>query len=202
MNASMLRNAVAALAVFALVGGCAGPMKAGAVSEPSSPAAPFDEAGYRNARYRAPVDHDAAPARAVSLDRALAMAPGAQALFLDVMPAEGGVRDAQTGSWQFSEVHQTIPGAQWHPETGRAPVDPVLWQALEAAVRQARKDRPHLPVVVFCRSDCWMSWNAARRLAVSGFGDVLWLAEGTDGWHAAGRVLEPAVPVTVPGRQP
>jgi PQQ-dependent catabolism-associated CXXCW motif protein len=158
----------------------------------------FDAQGYRTARYRAPVKADPAPAAAIGLAEALALEPGRDALFLDVMPVEGGVRDPATGVWTLSTGHLTIPGALWFPETGRAPADPVLWQALETAVREARRTAPGTPVVLFCRTDCWMSWNAARRLALRGFANVRWLAEGTDGWHAAGRPLTAATPVAVP----
>lgn len=165
---------------------------------PEAAPALFDAEGYRTARYRSPVPADPAPARAIALAEALALAPGTDALFIDVMPVETGVRDLVSGTWRLGETHLTIPGAQWHPETGRAPVDPVLWQALEAAIRADRADARVRPVILFCRIDCWMSWNAARRLAQRGYAQVFWLAEGTDGWHAAGRPLELAVPVAVP----
>jgi PQQ-dependent catabolism-associated CXXCW motif protein len=173
-------------------------------SAPPDPAL-FDANGYRTARYRSPVRADPAPAQPIALAEALALVPGQDALFIDVMPAEGGVRDPASGEWALAAVHLTIPGAQWFPETGRAPVDPVLWRALEAAIADARRTAPGLPVILFCRSDCWMSWNAARRLALRDVDDVRWLAEGTDGWHAAGRSLVAAVPVTTPAlpdRQP
>lgn len=160
----------------------------------------FNADGYRTARYRSPVDADIAPAQRISMYDALALEPGKDALFLDVMPTEGAVRDPATGTWRLSERHETIPGSQWHPETGRAPVEPLLWSALEQAIVSARDGRPELPVVIYCRADCWMSWNAARRLASSGFKHVYWLAEGTDGWHAAGRPLVDAAPVVVPAR--
>jgi len=160
----------------------------------------FDAEGYRMARYRAPVAADPAPARRIVIDDALALAPGRDALFLDVMPVEGGVRDDATGVWRLSSGHETIAGAQWHPETGRSPVDQLLWQALVDAIATSRKDHPDLPVIVFCREDCWMSWNAARRLATQGIEKVFWLAEGTDGWHAAGRSLITATPISVPIR--
>lgn len=178
---------LAALAALAMVAGAQG-------EEP----APFDPEGYRSARYRSPVKADPAPAARVDLPAALALAPGDSALFIDVMPAEGGVRDPAMGTWRLAQEHLTIPGAEWHPETGRAPVDPMLWQALEASIREARRTAPGKPVILFCRIDCWMSWNAARRLARHGIGNVHWFAEGTDGWHAAGRSLEIAVPVIVP----
>ena len=158
----------------------------------------FDEAGYRTARYRSPVRGEPAPAAEIALPDALALVANENALFLDVMPVEGGVRDPASGRWTLSGEHLTIPGAFWHPETGRAPVDDVLWQALEVQVIEAREAAPDLPVVVFCRTDCWMSWNAARRLALRGFANVWWLAEGTDGWHASGRELVIARPIAVP----
>ncbi|MFM7344083.1 MAG: hypothetical protein ACKO1J_01775 [Tagaea sp.] len=169
-------------------------------AEPPPPpdAALFDGAGYRTARYRSPVAADPAPARAIALADALALHAKGAALFIDVMPAEGGLRDPATGAWRLVEDHLTIPDALWFPEAGRAPVDPVLWRALEAGVRAERRAAPHRPVILFCRIDCWMSWNAARRLATAGFGEVFWLAEGTDGWHDAGRPLVVAEPVAVP----
>jgi PQQ-dependent catabolism-associated CXXCW motif protein len=176
-----------------------------AVAEPPSgrpDAAPFDAAGFRTARYRAPVAADPAPARAIALADALALEARGGALFVDVMPAEGGVRDPASGAWSLAQEHLTIPGSVWHPEAGRAPVDPALWRALEEAIRAERRAAPDRPVIVFCRIDCWMSWNAARRLSLAGFSAVFWLAEGTDGWHDAGRPLVIAVPVAVPASGP
>lgn len=184
---------LAGMAALALLAGAR-------AEEPPRPPEPslFDAEGYRAARYRAPVKADPAPAAAISLSAVLALEPGHDALFIDVTPVEGGVRDPVTGVWTLSEAHLTIPGALWLPETGRAPVDAELWRALETGIAAARRAAPGLPVILFCRIDCWMSWNAARRLAQGGIGKVHWLAEGTDGWHAAGRALVPAVPVTVP----
>ena len=46
----------------------------------------------------------------------------------------------------------------------------------------------------FCKADCWMSWNAARRAVALGYGRVAWFPGGTDAWAAVGRALVPAVP--------
>lgn len=155
--------------------------------------ASFDSDGFRTQRYRTPVTAPPSPATKIALSAALELRPDRDALFLDVMPAEGGVREKPGGGWRLSQRHETLPGARWYPETGRSPVDPVLWNALLASARTVGK-----PVIVFCRADCWMSWNAARRLALAGVRDVYWLAEGTDGWHAAGKPLVDARPVVVP----
>lgn len=159
----------------------------------------FDAAGYRAQRYRGPVTRDPAPAARIALPAAMLLHPGRDALFIDVLPAEGGVRDAASGAWRLAAPHETIAGALWHPEAGRGSPDPVLWRGLVGAVRKARRRDPALPVVLFCRTDCWMGWNAARRLAGEGFRDVWWLAEGTDGWHASGGPLVPVAPARVPG---
>jgi PQQ-dependent catabolism-associated CXXCW motif protein len=161
----------------------------------------FDAEGYRTARYRAPVKADPAPAAAITLAAALKLEPGRDALFIDVTPVEGGRRDPTSGGWILSQAHLTIPGALWLPEAGRSPVDAALWQALEARIAQARAAAPGQPVILFCRIDCWMSWNAARRLARGGIGNVHWLAEGTDGWHASGRALAPGVPLSATAAQ-
>ena len=158
----------------------------------------FDADGYRSARYRAPVDRDPRPAARLALAAARLLVPGRDALFIDVLPAEGGVRDPATGRWRLAQSHQTIPGAVWHPEVGRASPDPVLWQGLVDAVERARAKNPKLPVVLFCRADCWMGWNAARRLAAAGHDNIWWLAEGIEGWRVEAGLVK-AEPVAIPG---
>lgn len=196
MKSRHLALSLAVFAAFQLPGNSRGQTANSAATLPEL----FDAAGYRTVRYRAPVDRLPTPAAAITLEAALRLRPGVDALFIDVLPAEGGVRDPLTGKWTLAAQHETIPGAAWHPETGRANADAVLWQGLRNAVDVARTRRPTLPVVVFCRSDCWMSWNAARRLASDGFPQVYWFAEGIEGWHEAGRALVPARPVVIATR--
>jgi PQQ-dependent catabolism-associated CXXCW motif protein len=157
----------------------------------------FDSEGYRASRYRAPVDRPPDPAQRMTLSKALRLQKYNRALFIDVAPVEGGYRDPSTGVWKLSQSHTTISGATWHPETGRTHPDPILWQGLLADVQKKSKHRPDVPIVLYCRSDCWMGWNAARRLALAGVRKVYWLAEGIDGWHDAGRTLDLVQPVTV-----
>jgi len=158
----------------------------------------FDAQGFRNARYRTPVDRDPAPARRLALVDALRLRPDHDAVFVDVLPAGGGVRDAASGRWRLAEPHQTIPGAKWYPETGWATVDPTLWSGLLGVVTATRRRHPHWPIILFCRADCWMSWNAARRLALAGVENVWWFAEGIEGWHEAGRPLRATQPEATP----
>lgn len=193
MNTRCLVLILAIFAAFQLPGNSRGQSDAPAATPPEL----FDAEGYRTAHYRAPVDRSPTPGVQITLEQVLRLKPGVDALFIDVLPAEGGVRDAATGKWTLAVPHQTIPGAAWHPETGRGHPEAVLWQGLRKAVVVARARHPRFPVVLFCRSDCWMSWNATRRLADEGFGQVYWFAEGIEGWHEAGRALVPARPVVI-----
>ncbi len=150
----------------------------------------FDAEGYRQARFQAPVTLDPLPAHRIAAAAAASLRPGVDAIFIDVLPPEGGVRDPKSGRWHLASQHLSIAGAIWHPEVGRSPPDPVLWRGLRNAVTKARKLRPGAPIILFCRTDCWMGWNAARRLAIEGFPDVWWLAEGVEGWrHQAGKLV-------------
>jgi PQQ-dependent catabolism-associated CXXCW motif protein len=38
-------------------------------------------------------------------------------------------------------------------------------------------------IVVYCQANCWMSWNAAKRILSYGYTNVAWYPDGTDGWE-------------------
>jgi len=151
----------------------------------------FDADGYRAASYRAPVDRDPAPAQRLAMAAARDLRPGRDALFVDVLAL---ARDGASGRWLQTEPHDTISGAIWRPEAGRPGVDPALWAGLRARIAAWRRAHRDGLVVLFCRVDCWMGWNAARRLAREGLGNVYWLAEGVEGWREAGGVLASVQP--------
>lgn len=164
----------------------------------AQPATLFDGAGYRIARYRAPVDRDPAPARRIAPQAVRALAARQAALLIDVLPAEGATRDPATGTWHLAEPHETIPGARWFPNVAAGVPDPWLWHGFAARILVWQRRHPGAPIIVFCRIDCWMSWNAARRLARSGVRHVRWFAEGIEGWREAGGALTPVVPEVIP----
>lgn len=154
--------------------------------------------GYRMERYRAPVPDDIPPpARPVSPEEAMsAIASGA--LAIDVFGLRNSRFDELDGSWVVNERHESIPGAYWLPEVGRGPVRPEIADYLAASLLRLTGGEKARPVVVFCRADCWMSWNAARRIAALGYENVLWLPLGVEGWEEAGGALAPILPEPVP----
>ena len=47
---------------------------------------------------------------------------------------------------------------------------------------------------IYCQEDCWMSWNAAKRVLSYGYSNVAWYREGTDGWERANLPVAEAQP--------
>lgn len=154
----------------------------------------FDAAtGYRIDRYRAPVPEAPAGVRRIEVAEVRALLAKGVAV-LDVTPVRARGWDPATGRWLPSEAHEHVPGTRWYPETGRGTLDPDIeaWFR-KVAERESRGDR-NATLVTYCLADCWMSWNAARRLREWGYVNVLWFATGADGWREAGLPLVPATP--------
>lgn len=153
----------------------------------------FNAQGYRIAHYRAPALKPPEGAGRIAPEAAAQLRPDRDALFIDVLPAEGGHREAD-GRWRLAQTHRSIPGAHWFPESGRGELAPGIGPWFERGIARLTGGRRDRMLVVFCLSDCWMSWNAARRLHALGYRNLWWLAEGSDGWRDLGLALAPVTP--------
>jgi PQQ-dependent catabolism-associated CXXCW motif protein len=141
----------------------------------------FNAEGYRIAHYRSPVSIAPEGIGRIAPAAVAQLRPDVDAVLIDVAPAEGGQRQ-DDGRWRLARDHVTIPGAHWFPETGRGELAPGIGAWFERGVaRLARGSRSRM-IIAFCLADCWMSWNAAKRLRAMGYANIWWLAEGTDGW--------------------
>lgn len=155
------------------------------------------ETGFRIARQRAPTPDDIPPpARAIGPEEARALAE-AGAVLLDVFGAAQSRYDELDGTWLVREPRLSLPGAIWLPEVGRGVLVPEMQRYLEENLARATGGDRDRPIVVFCVADCWMSWNAAQRIAALGYRNVAWFRLGTDGWLEAGWPLAPVEPVPV-----
>jgi len=85
----------------------------------------FGPDGYRIAAYRAPVARPPDGVGRIAPAAAAALRPGRDALFIDVLPAEGGHRE-RDGRWRLAEQHESVPGAHWFPEAGRGVPEPGI----------------------------------------------------------------------------
>lgn len=146
--------------------------------------AEFDTStGYRTSRYRAPLPEWAPGSTRIFAADLPALINDQKAILLDVMAAEGGGYDPATGEWRLTKVHDTIPGAIWLPEVGRGRIDPRIERYFRDTLARLTAGNKSRAIVIFCQSDCWMSWNAVRRAALLGYQHIYWLPEGIDGWR-------------------
>lgn len=146
----------------------------------------FDESGYRIAWLRSPTPQSVEGAQTLNVEQLeVQLRDDPSTVLLDVLPL------TWMGIWVEIEPHYSLPGAVWLPNVGRAELDP-LWDGYldQKLERLTGGDKRH-PLVVFCRADCWYSWNAVRRLVRRGYSKIYWYRLGTDGWLEAGyRLLE------------
>ncbi|CCW19524.1 Rhodanese-related sulfurtransferase [Sphingobium indicum BiD32] len=153
----------------------------------------FDADGYRIAHYRAPVRQPPAGVGRIAPAAAAQLVPDRDAIFIDVLPTQGGHREPG-GRWRLASPHESIPGAHWFPEAGRGQPDPAIAQGFARGLARLTRGQRSRMLILFCRADCWMGWNATKRLRAMGYANIWWLAEGTDGWRDLGLPLAPVQP--------
>ena len=157
-------------------------------------AAPPEPDGLRMDHYRAPVPATLNGGKVVHIEAMRAIVDRRQAVLIDVLPAPRQPESMRPGMPWLPQPHESLPGAVWWPDTGRGALSPSLQsQFRERLAGVAGPDRKNL-LVFFCLSECWMSWNAAKRAAGLGY-RVAWFPDGVDGWKAAGLPTEIVEPV-------
>lgn len=148
-----------------------------------------EPAGFRGEPYRAPVPATlAGAAQVVSTQQAIALHDRGVP-FVDVMPRKKRPENLPEGTIWAAPPHQTIPGALWLYDTGYERISAPEEQRLADGLAHLTKGDTAAPVVIFCKTDCWMSWNAAKRAIALGYTGVIWFPEGGDGWEMSGRAL-------------
>lgn len=143
---------------------------------------------FRGEPYRDPVPATLQGARVIDGPQAVRLHDQGVA-FVDVYPRQQKPAGLPPGTLWHAAPHQTIPGAVWLYDTGYQRISPAEAQRLQDGLARVTQGDPARPVVIFCLSDCWMSWNAAKRAVELGYRNVIWFPEGTDGWELAGRDL-------------
>lgn len=151
------------------------------------------QTGMRVTRYQAPLPDDIpGPAHVADFPRLMRLI-AAGALLVDVYSLKNTRYDELDGTWDVRTPRRSIPGAIWLPETGRGALAEGIGGYLQARLAEHAAGRP---VVVFCNADCWMSWNAAQRVAALGY-ETWWWPLGIHGWTDEGLELAPVEPLPV-----
>lgn len=167
-----------------------------AAAQGAAPSVPEPQ-DYRGEPYRAPVPATLAGAQVIGVAEAIALHEAGRAAFIDVLPRPRARPAGLPEGTVWNEPdHDSIPGATWLWDTGYQALSPAEQTRLRDGIARARADDPGRPLVFFCRTDCWMSWNAARRALDWGHAPVIWFPGGTDAWAQAGRPLVTVPPAT------
>jgi quinoprotein dehydrogenase-associated probable ABC transporter substrate-binding protein/PQQ-dependent catabolism-associated CXXCW motif protein len=165
-------------------------------------AAPSDvpePAGYRMDKYRTKVPATLTGATVLSTAALQQLIADTQPVLIDVLPKQRKPKDRDQAQLWIEPKRENIPGSVWLPNVGlgELPSDLAQWFAEELA-RLTGGDKAK-PVVFYCDSNCWMSWNAGKRaLRELGYTDVYWYPDGVQGWKRAGRQLAASEAAPVP----
>jgi PQQ-dependent catabolism-associated CXXCW motif protein len=146
---------------------------------------PPEPEGYRTDNYRAPVPATLAGVRVLTTDEAEAIWRGGTGVFIDVLPRAPKPQNLPAGTIWRERPRLNIPGSVWLPDTGYGALAPATEDYLRHGLARATGGNNATLLVVYCQADCWMSWNAAKRVLTYGYSNVAWYPEGTDGWQRA-----------------
>lgn len=155
----------------------------------------FSEAGYRTRQYLAPTPISLSSATTVStaqLQLMLAVHPNP--VLVDVVKVPW-----RQGRFIESEPHQNIPGSLWLPAAGLGELPEPWVEHVRSVLDRATGHNRRQGIVFYCKMDCWLSWNAARRAGEMGFKRVYWYREGVDGWRQLGFTLADSDPISPAG---
>jgi len=155
---------------------------------------PLEPDGYRNENYRAPVPATLAGARVLTTDEVEAIWREKTGVFVDVLPRPPKPPNLPAGTIWRDKPRLNIPGSIWLPDTGYGKLAEATEDYLRQGLARASGGDNAVPLVIYCQADCWMSWNAAKRVRSYGYSNVAWYPDGTDGWERANLPLAESQP--------
>ncbi len=155
---------------------------------------PPEPEGFRLDNYHAPTPATLKGATVIDTEQAYEIWSKKEAAFVDALTRPPRPADLpREVVWRPSPRHD-IPGSIWLPGTGLGDLTPEMQSYLEVGVARATGENKDHPVVFYCRTNCWASWNAAKRALALGYKKVLWYPGGADAWEKAGHPLEERSP--------
>jgi PQQ-dependent catabolism-associated CXXCW motif protein len=183
-----------ALLLAISVGIIAAVMSVATVAKQRSETELFDRAtGYRLSAYRAAAPASIEGGKLINLDELEQLIVKDKPLLIDVMSVEQSMLHRYSfGLLGKNSVRTNIPGSLWMPTIGQGKISDADEAAMKTTLAKLTKGDVTKPMVFYCLSDCWVSWNAARRAITMGYKQVYWFKDGTDVWNDAGLELVPA----------
>ena len=138
--------------------------------------------GYRMEFYDDRVPAELEGASTITAVEVKRLQESAGAAVVDVIPENRRPNVLPENQIWFPVDHKGVPGAIWLPDTGYGVLSEVTEKYYKHHLNIATGANKNHAVVFYCRSDCWMSWNAAKRALSYGYTNVFWFYDGIDGW--------------------
>lgn len=156
-------------------------------------AAPSDvpePAGYRMDKYRTKVPATLTGATVLSTAALQQLMADGQPIVIDVLPKQRKPKDRDQAQLWIEPKREHLPGSVWLPNVGLGELSPEFARYFAAELEKLTSGDKSKPVVFYCDSNCWMSWNAAKRAMTElDYTQVYWYPDGVQGWKAAGGTL-------------
>jgi len=150
--------------------------------------------GYRTDNYRAPVPATLAGARVLTTAEAETIWRAGMGIFIDVLPRVPKPANLPIGTVWRDKPRFNIPGSVWLPDTGYGKLAGSTEDYLRRGLERVSSGNKAALIVIYCQEECWMSWNAAKRVLSYGYSNVAWYPEGTEGWERANLPVVEAQP--------
>lgn len=124
------------------------------------------------------------------------------AVVIDVSNAPRRPEHLAPGAPWMPTEHPGIPGALWIPGAGMGVVPVSVEAYFRAKLTASTGGDLSRPIVIYCHSRCWLSWNAAKRAVSYGYRHVSWFPQGIEGWRASGQSTTELKPLQPPAASP
>ena len=141
--------------------------------------------GYRTDNYRAPVPAALAGVRVLTTAEAETIWREGTGAFIDVLPRAPKPQNLPSGTVWRDKPRLNIAGSVWLPDTGYGKLAEATEDYLRHGIERVSRGNNAALLVIYCQENCWMSWNAAKRVLSYGYLNVAWYPEGTEGWERA-----------------
>ncbi len=138
--------------------------------------------GYRMEHLDDRVPETLTGATRVSAMKVLELQQSEGAVVIDVIPEHQQPEDLPDGQLWLPVPHRGVAGALWLPDVGYGSLSEVTESYFRGHLKEISRGDWGWPLVFYCRTDCWMSWNAAKRAMSYGYTSVYWFADGIDDW--------------------
>lgn len=152
--------------------------------------------GYRLSDYRSPTPDGVTGATTVDTQAVQSLLSQGRVIPIFVQRLERSTLPG--GPWLQSKPYRQIPGSVWLPNVGVGAPDAATLGWFESHLDRLTSGDRARDLLFYCLSDCWLSWNAAKRAVLLGYARVHWYPTGIDGWMEAGLPTEEAHPLPPP----